>query len=104
MLRRLLNGIHFPLFFSVVALAAIGILFIYSASYRDPGNYEAKQVFWILAGFLQGCLLSGLVCAWAANPFLSMMTSWADCPRSGITRACADDVGAATKSVRELIK
>ena len=50
MLRRLLNGIHFPLLFSVVALAAIGILFIYSASYRDPGNYEAKQVFWILAG------------------------------------------------------
>jgi rod shape determining protein RodA len=50
MLRRLLNGIHFPLFFSVVALAAIGILFIYSASYRDPGNYEAKQVFWILMG------------------------------------------------------
>lgn len=50
MLRRWLNGIHFPLVFSVVALAAIGILFIYSASYRDPGNYEAKQVFWIFAG------------------------------------------------------
>ena len=50
MLRRLLNGIHFPLFFSVVALAAIGILFIYSASYRDPGNYEVKQIFWILSG------------------------------------------------------
>lgn len=50
MLRRLLNGIHFPLLFSVVALAAIGILFIYSASYRDAGNYEAKQVFWILTG------------------------------------------------------
>jgi len=49
-LRRLLNGIHFPLFFSVVALAAIGLLFIYSASYRDPGNYEVKQIFWILAG------------------------------------------------------
>lgn len=50
MLRRLLNGIHFPLLISVVALAAIGILFIYSASYRDPGDYEAKQIFWILAG------------------------------------------------------
>jgi rod shape determining protein RodA len=50
MLRQLLKGIHFPLLFSVVCLAAIGILFIYSASYRDPGNYEAKQVFWILAG------------------------------------------------------
>ena len=51
MFRRLLNGIHFPLLFSVVALAAIGILFIYSASYRDPGNYEAKQIFWIALGF-----------------------------------------------------
>lgn len=50
MLRRLLSGIHFPLLFAVVALAAIGILFIYSASYRDPGNYEAKQIFWILVG------------------------------------------------------
>jgi rod shape determining protein RodA len=50
MLRRLFSGIHFPLFFSVVALAAIGILFIYSASYRDPGSYETKQIFWILAG------------------------------------------------------
>lgn len=50
MLRRLLSGIHFPLLFSVVALAVIGILFIYSASYRDPGNYEAKQVFWVLTG------------------------------------------------------
>jgi rod shape determining protein RodA len=50
MLRRLLSGIHFPLLLSVVALAAIGVLFIYSASYRDPGNYEAKQVFWVLTG------------------------------------------------------
>ena len=50
MLRRLLNGIHFPLVFAVIALAAIGMLFIYSASYRDPGNYEVKQVFWVLIG------------------------------------------------------
>ncbi len=50
MLRRLLNGIHFPLIISVVALAAIGILFIYSASYRDMGGYEAKQIFWIVVG------------------------------------------------------
>ena len=50
MLRRLFNGIHFPLFFSVVALAVIGLFFIYSASYRDLGNYEAKQIFWILVG------------------------------------------------------
>jgi len=50
MLRRLFNGIHFPLLVAVVALAAIGMLFIYSASYRDPGNYEVKQIFWILSG------------------------------------------------------
>ena len=52
MLRRVLNGIHFPLFFSVVALAAVGLLFIYSASYRDFGNYEVKQLFWILGGLV----------------------------------------------------
>ncbi|MEI7751601.1 MAG: FtsW/RodA/SpoVE family cell cycle protein, partial [Candidatus Omnitrophota bacterium] len=68
MFRRLLNGIHFPLLFSVVALAAIGILFIYSASFRDPGNYESKQVFWILTG------LAVLVCVplIGYRPFLSV--------------------------------
>ena len=50
MLRRLLSGIHFPLVFSVIALAAVGMLFIYSASYRDAGNFEGKQIFWVLIG------------------------------------------------------
>lgn len=50
MLRRLLKGIHLPLVFSVLALSLIGMLFIYSASFREAGNYEAKQVFWVLIG------------------------------------------------------
>ncbi|MBU9889198.1 MAG: rod shape-determining protein RodA [Candidatus Omnitrophica bacterium] len=50
MLRRWLNGVHFPLIISVMTLAAVGMLFIYSASFRDAGNYEAKQVLWVLVG------------------------------------------------------
>lgn len=70
MLRRWLNGVHFPLVFSVMALAAIGMLFIYSASFRDPGNYEAKQVFWVLMGLgaMMGVPFIGY------RPFLSVST------------------------------
>lgn len=68
MLHRWLKGIHFPLVFSVLGLAAIGLLFIYSASFRDPGNYEVKQLFWIGAGLviLIGVPLVGY------RPFLSL--------------------------------
>jgi len=48
----LLKGIHFPLVFSVLGLAAVGLLFIYSASFRDAGDYEAKQLFWIILGLV----------------------------------------------------
>lgn len=50
MLRRLFKDIHYPLIFAVLGLAAIGALFIYSASFRDPGQYEVKQFFWIVIG------------------------------------------------------
>ena len=50
MLRRLLKDIHFPLLFAVLGLAAIGALFIYSASYRDVGTYELKQFLWVAIG------------------------------------------------------
>lgn len=68
MLRRLLKGIHFPLVFSVIALAMVGLLFVYSASFRDPGNYEAKQFVWIILGLgvLMGVPFIGY------RPFLSV--------------------------------
>lgn len=52
MLRQLFKGIHFPLVFSVIALSILGVLFIYSASFREPGDYAIKQVFWIAFGLL----------------------------------------------------
>jgi rod shape determining protein RodA len=52
MLRRLFKDIHYPLLFAVLGLAAIGALFIYSASYRDPGSYEVKQLLWIAIGLM----------------------------------------------------
>lgn len=52
MVPRWLRGFHFPLIFAVLGLAAIGLLFIYSASFRDPGNYEVKQLAWMGMGFL----------------------------------------------------
>lgn len=55
MLRRWLRGIHLPLVFCVIALSTIGILFIYSAAFREAGNYEIKQFFWVLLG------LAGLI-------------------------------------------
>lgn len=50
MLRRLFRGIHLPLVCSVIALSAIGILFIYSATFREASHYEVKQFFWVLIG------------------------------------------------------
>ncbi|HNX69568.1 MAG TPA: rod shape-determining protein RodA [Candidatus Omnitrophota bacterium] len=68
MLRRLFRGIHLPLVFSVLALAMIGLLFIYSASYRDAGQYEVKQLFWIAVGL---AVLVGV--PWIGyRPFLSI--------------------------------
>ena len=52
MLRRWLKDIHWPVAFALTGLAAMGILFIYSASYHDAGSYESKHLFWMLFGFL----------------------------------------------------
>lgn len=68
MLRRLFRGIHLPLVFSVLALAAIGILFIYSATFREPNQYEVKQFFWALIGF---AVLIGIPFV-GYRPFLSV--------------------------------
>lgn len=36
---------------AIIGLMAVGILFIYSSSYHEAGNYETKQVLWLGAGF-----------------------------------------------------
>lgn len=52
MAPKWLKDIHWSLFISMIMLASIGILFIYSASYADPAKYELRQVFWVTVGFL----------------------------------------------------
>ncbi len=52
MFRKLLKDLHWPLIVAVMSLAVIGILFIYSASFRDSGQYEIKQVLWAVIGLV----------------------------------------------------
>ena len=51
MFRKWSRGFHPSLVFSMAGLSAIGVLFIYSASYHDPGHYAVKQTFWAAGGF-----------------------------------------------------
>ncbi len=48
MLRKWLKETHWPLVFAAGGLVIIGTLFIYSAAYHDSGNYEDKQIFWVV--------------------------------------------------------
>ncbi|OQA57566.1 MAG: Rod shape-determining protein RodA [Candidatus Omnitrophica bacterium ADurb.Bin277] len=68
MLRRLFKDFHPSLVFAVVGLAAIGMFFIYSASFHDPGHYEVKQIFWIAIGLM----IMITVAYTGYRPFLSM--------------------------------
>lgn len=40
------------LIFSMLALTAVGVLFIYSASYEENANYEMRQMFWVSVGLI----------------------------------------------------
>lgn len=51
MFRKWLKDLHWPLIIAMLALSALGILFIYSSSYRDPGEFQLKQLFWAGVGF-----------------------------------------------------
>ena len=68
MLQRLFKDIYVPMLFAVLSLAAIGALFIYSASYRDAGSYEVKQLIWIAIGL---CVMIGVPYV-GYRPFLSV--------------------------------
>ena len=60
----------------------------------------------IKSGVLQGCPLSGSLFAIAIDPFLRLIDAALDHGRSGIVRACADDIGAvvSSSSYLQLIK
>ena len=61
------------------------------------GSTGLQGLYDIANGVLQGCPLSGLVFVWILDPILSALTALTDASHDGITRACADDVGASLK-------
>jgi hypothetical protein len=65
---------------------------------------DSELVFlcWVLRGVLQGCPLSGMLFAYAVDPFLRKMERKVDIMGRGATRACADDIGAAITSISVL--
>ena len=52
MLRRFFKDTHWPFVISIVALSAIGILFIHSAVYYESGRFAVKQSCWVFLGLL----------------------------------------------------
>ena len=62
----------------------------------------SELAFWILSGVLQGCPLSGMLFALVMDPFLRCMKTTIQDKGLAQVRACADDVGAALKSVHVL--
>ncbi len=47
---RFLKGIYWPIVFLTVLLTVVGIITIYSASFRGSGDYASKQLVWFLLG------------------------------------------------------
>ncbi len=47
---RFLKGIYWPVVFLTILLTALGIITIYSASFRGGGDYASKQLIWFLMG------------------------------------------------------
>ena len=65
---------------------------------------EANFAYYVTAGVLQGCPFSGHIFATAMDPILGMMEKEVDSLGIGVTRACADDVGAAMAAIDTLKK
>ncbi len=52
MARRFLKDIHWPITFLTVALAAVGIFSVYSATFRSMTDYANKQLIWSMIGLV----------------------------------------------------
>ncbi len=72
---------------TAVSLGALGPEFLYD----------------VTSGVLQGCPLSGIFFVWAMDVFIRMMTKKVQERGLGILRICADDVGAALRSIWSLL-
>jgi hypothetical protein len=55
------------------------------------------------SGVLQGCPLSGLLFVWCMDLFIRMMMKRVESQGRGVLKICADDVGAALKTIWSLV-
>lgn len=49
---RWLKSLPIPLLRNMLILMAVGVMFIYSASFRSTGEYAVRQLYWILVSFV----------------------------------------------------
>jgi len=80
--------------------APLGIINLVRAMYHLNSNYiiidcETQFLYYILAGVLQGCPLSGMLFDIAIDPLLAMFEEIIQHPGKADFGVCADDVGAA---------
>ena len=64
--------------------------------YHEGNQYIA---YYILSGAIQGCPSSGDVWAISFDPYINMLVEKIEAPSRGIIRACADDIGAALRTI-----
>jgi len=73
------------------------------AAFGRAAGSASKFLFWVLNGVLQGCPLASAFFALAVDPLLVRFKSAIENTGLGRIRACADDIGAAFRSIESLI-
>ena len=68
------------------------------------GGSTHRFLFRVLFGVVRGCPLSCLLFAVLLDPFLRAISALIDDKGDAVTRACADDIGAAVRGIQALKK
>ena len=84
-------------------LNAFNVLYANNEGVAKVGNLM-KWIFSVKCGVLQGCPLSGTLFVLAIDPLLTLFEHHIHNPGLGAIYACADDIGAAFKDLRGLVK
>ena len=81
------------------ALNIIDALYQAAAAVGRVAGSSSLFLFLILSGIIQGCPLAGTCFALSIDPFLSKFKVYIEDSKQGCVRACADDIGAALRSL-----